>query len=226
METTHIDIQGLIDDGHLDLDDIFDSDWEVKQVIASYGAHFSGSMDERTDMEVILEVAERYGITAYRWAEREADGQYGGEHGEATLDRDEAIADGKDYAAENDESDIADERAAEAEKRRERQQAEEDARAEEAWQDEQDRVAEEDRRETEEAARELRQAGFTGKTIRPWMDLGVEVEDAARFRDAGLTPDRVIERAERLLPRCEDPIIYGLYAGLLSVEQIITGPVR
>jgi hypothetical protein len=99
-----IDVCGLVEDGFLDLNSVFSrSDWERVEGIATYtSCVFGANGDEPGDVEISLESATEYGITAYRWAEHDD----GGTHntGTITLDRDEAVTGGEEYAEENDET--------------------------------------------------------------------------------------------------------------------------
>jgi hypothetical protein len=103
MSTTDIDIAALVDDGHLDLDDVFSmSDWDDIENITSFTACVYGrDGDEPGDISVDLQHTTAYGITAWRWLERDAAGSY--ERGPITLDRQEAVEGGKEYADENDD---------------------------------------------------------------------------------------------------------------------------
>jgi hypothetical protein len=106
--TQTVDVAGLVEAGYLDLDAVFDeADWWVQDVIAIYTARVYGrDGDELGEVEIVLESATEYGITAYRWAERDSGGTH--ERGPITLDRDEAVEAGKEYAGENDEEPDAD----------------------------------------------------------------------------------------------------------------------
>jgi hypothetical protein len=102
--TETIDLAGLVADGHLDLEALFDSDdWDVVDDITTYTAcvfGFDGAQPGQ--VEICLEEATKYGITAYRWLERDDSGDY--ERGPVALDRDEAVRGGEEYAAEADET--------------------------------------------------------------------------------------------------------------------------
>jgi hypothetical protein len=99
-----IDIAGLVADGHLDLEALFDSDdWDVIDDITTYTACVYGRYGDQPGVVAIaLEEATKYGITAYRWLERDDSGSF--ERGPATLNRDEAVRGGEEYAAECDET--------------------------------------------------------------------------------------------------------------------------
>jgi len=106
MTTTNndVDVAGLVEAGLLDLDTVFaNGDWEAdSDIIATYTACVYGrDGDEPGEVEVVLESATAYGITAYRWAERDDSGTH--ERGPITLDRDEAVAAGEEYAEDHDE---------------------------------------------------------------------------------------------------------------------------
>lgn len=104
MAEQTIDVAELVTDGHLDLDAVFDgASWRVIDSIGSYVACCYGcNGDEPGDVEIALEHAERYGIDAYRWIERDDAGT--NERGPITLDREEAVTAGEEYATENDET--------------------------------------------------------------------------------------------------------------------------
>lgn len=101
--TEAVDVAGLVEAGHLDLDAVFGrADWRVQDGITAYTACVYGPAgDEPGRVEVVLESATEYGITAYRWAERDDAGTH--QRGPITLDRDEAVEAGEEYAALNDE---------------------------------------------------------------------------------------------------------------------------
>lgn len=103
MNATQLDVDGLVGAGYLNLDDVFYSaKWSVEDDIASYTACVYGrDGDSPGEVEIVLESATEYGITAYRWAERDGGGTHG--HGPITLDRDEAVGDGEEYAQDNDD---------------------------------------------------------------------------------------------------------------------------
>ena len=100
-----VDVGGLVEEGLLDLDAVFvQADWRTDDDITTYTACVYGPEGDRPgEVQVILQSATEYGITAFRWAE-----QGGGEKGPITLDRDEAVAGGEEYAEENDEEPDAD----------------------------------------------------------------------------------------------------------------------
>lgn len=102
-------VAGLVEAGLLDLDDVFRrADWRVQDVITTYTACVYGrDGDEPGEVEILLQEATEYGITAFRWAEHDGGGTH--ECGPITLDRDEAVAAGEEYAEENDEEPDADE---------------------------------------------------------------------------------------------------------------------
>ena len=103
-ETLAVDLRGLIDDGHLTLDSVFErANWRAIDGIGSYVACCYGrDGDEPGTVTVLLESAECYGITAYRWAED--DGGGADERGEITLDREAAVEDGESHATASDET--------------------------------------------------------------------------------------------------------------------------
>src|SRR5690606_18593181 len=81
--------------------------WRVVEGISAYTACVYGTNgDEPGEVRVVLESATEYGITAYRWVERADGGTH--ERGPITLDREEAVTAGKEYAEENDEEPDAD----------------------------------------------------------------------------------------------------------------------
>lgn len=99
-----IDIYQLVEDGYLDLQAIFDKEslWTRHQHIADYTLCCYGrNGDEPGQQEVWLQRAEAYGIVAYRW--RADDGEQETDRGYPTLDEDQAIEDGREYAEANDE---------------------------------------------------------------------------------------------------------------------------
>lgn len=104
-----IDLAGMVECGALDVDKLADkANWRVVDTIAGYVACCYGDQgDEPGQCEVVLEAAECYGVTVYRWADRDD----GGTHatGSPTLDKDEAEADGVNVAEENDETPDEDE---------------------------------------------------------------------------------------------------------------------
>lgn len=100
-----IDIYQLVDDGYLDLQAIFhkESMWTRYQHIADYTLCCYGpNGDEPGLQEVWLQRAEAYGIVAYRW--RVDDGEQETDRGYPTLDEDQAIEDGREYAESSDEA--------------------------------------------------------------------------------------------------------------------------
>lgn len=100
MTTTTIDIQGLIDAGHLDLDDVFSTaDWIREDVIASPTVCCYGpDGDSSGKVDIWLERAEEFGITAWRWTEDES-----GESGEVYLSHFAAIEAAEAHAEEIEE---------------------------------------------------------------------------------------------------------------------------
>ena len=103
-----VDVAELVEDGHLDLDDVFrKSDWRRQCAITTFTSCVYGhNGDEPGEVEIVLESAEEYGITAYRWVEQDDGGTHN--YGPITLDQDEAVAAGEEYAEENDEEPDAD----------------------------------------------------------------------------------------------------------------------
>ena len=110
-ETTHdnIDIVNLIDDGYLDLGDIFNgARWDSVEEIDTYIAMCGGSRgDSPMTLTIMLQSAGMYGITAYRWIEIDDAGSY--DSGDITLDRSEAIEQGKSEAEGRDDAPDQDE---------------------------------------------------------------------------------------------------------------------
>lgn len=80
-----IDLQGLINDENFDVDKIFTNWRTTGQPLASYGPG---------EVQVLLQSAEAYGITIYRWIERINSGE--SDHGDVYIDPSTAIA---EYAA-------------------------------------------------------------------------------------------------------------------------------
>lgn len=109
----NIDIVSLIDDGHLDLDEVFaGARWSSVEEIDTYIAMCGGSGgDSPMTLTIMLESSEMYGITAYRWTELDDAGSY--DTGEITLDRAEAVEQGKSEAEERDQTPKPDEKIAE-----------------------------------------------------------------------------------------------------------------
>jgi hypothetical protein len=107
--TKTVDVAGLVEAGLLDLDAVFDrADWQTDDGITTYTACVYGSEgDKPGEVRVVLQSVAEYGITAYRWAEQDGSGTH--ESGPITLDRDEAVSGGEDYASENDEEPNAEE---------------------------------------------------------------------------------------------------------------------
>ena len=105
----NIDLEGLVEDGYLDLQEIFDqADWYREEHLADYTLCVYGR--DGTDpglIEVWLERAEIYGIEVYRW--RAGDDEQEADCGYPTLSQDEATEDGLQYAEDNDEEPDADE---------------------------------------------------------------------------------------------------------------------
>lgn len=100
--TKTVDVAGLAEAGLLDLDAVFSrADWRQVFSLAAYTACVYGNGDEPGEVRVVLYSATEYGITAYRWVEEDDGGTH--EQGPVTLDRDEAIELGEEYAVENDE---------------------------------------------------------------------------------------------------------------------------
>jgi len=100
----NIDVVNLIDDGFLDLDEVFaGARWSNVEEIDTYTAMCGGSGgDSPMTITMMLESAEMYGITAYRWTECDDSGSY--DSGEITLDRAEAVEQGKAEAEERDQT--------------------------------------------------------------------------------------------------------------------------
>lgn len=101
--TETVDVAGLVEAGLLNLDAVFErADWRQVDGITAYTACVYGKDgDEPGEVRVVLESATEYGVTAYRWAEKDDGGTH--ERGPITLDRDEAVKAGEEYASENDE---------------------------------------------------------------------------------------------------------------------------
>lgn len=106
--TETVDVAGLVEADLLDLDAVFDlADWRQVDGITAYTACVYGKDgDEPGEVQIVLESATEYGIVAYRWAEKDDGGTHG--RGPITLDRDEAVEAGEEYASENDEEPDAD----------------------------------------------------------------------------------------------------------------------
>lgn len=107
--TTTIDVQGLIDAGLLDLEQVFKTtEWSTVEEIATYTACVYGPNGHQLGtVRVMLQTATEYGIDAWRW--QEDDDSYADEAGPITLDRGEACEDGAAYATDRDESPDLDE---------------------------------------------------------------------------------------------------------------------
>jgi hypothetical protein len=103
-----IDVEGLVAAKLLNLKAVFEkSDWKTVKVINSYTACSYGETDEPGEVEIVLQKATEYGITAYRWAE-EDDGGYH-EKGAIVLHPDEVREDAMEHVIEqDDEPDIED----------------------------------------------------------------------------------------------------------------------
>lgn len=106
--TETVDVAGLVEAGLLNLDAVFyRADWQQVDGIAAYTACVYGKDgDKPGELQIVLESATEYGIVAYRWAEEDGSGTHG--RGPITLDRDEAVEAGEEYASENDEEPDAD----------------------------------------------------------------------------------------------------------------------
>jgi hypothetical protein len=109
MAEQTIDLAGMVECGALDVDTLSDNAaWLVVDTIAGYVACCYGDQgDEPGQCEVVLEAAECYGVTVYRWADRDDSGTHA--TGSPTLDKDEAEEDGAEVAEENDETPDKDE---------------------------------------------------------------------------------------------------------------------
>lgn len=103
VATETVNVAGLVEAGHLDLDAVFDqADWRVLDGITTYTACvYGGNGDQPGEVEIVLESATEYGIAGFRWAVRDDGVTY--DRGPITTDRDEAVEAGKEYASENDE---------------------------------------------------------------------------------------------------------------------------
>ncbi len=100
----NIDVVNLIDDGHLDLTDVFaGAHFRPVEEIDTYIPMCGGSDgDSPMTFTIMLESAVMYGITAFRWIECDDGGSY--DTGEITLDRAEAVEQGKAEAEGRDET--------------------------------------------------------------------------------------------------------------------------
>lgn len=99
-----VDIAGLVEAGHLDLDSVFESAaWtrDGDSVASFTRCCYGPEGDSPGELEIVIEAATEYGVTVYRWTEIDEAGSY--ESGEIVLDREEAVSAGEDYASENDE---------------------------------------------------------------------------------------------------------------------------
>lgn len=77
--------------------------WRVEdEITSSTECVYGVRRDEPGMVEIVLESATQYGITAYRWMSRD-DSSWRGEGGPVTLSKDEAILAGKTHAEENDD---------------------------------------------------------------------------------------------------------------------------
>lgn len=105
--TQIIDVAGLVADGCLDLNAVCRrAHWQVEDCIAAYTACVYGPDDAPGEVEVVLEAASAYGLTVYRWCARDDGGTH--ETGPLTLEREEAVEAGEEYARVSDESPDAD----------------------------------------------------------------------------------------------------------------------
>jgi hypothetical protein len=96
IETSAVDVAGLVRDGLLDLDTMrWGATWETLTKIDSYTTF---DETEPVLVAVILQQATRYGITVYRWQNT-----LSGEAGDPRLDRQHAIDGGEDYCYLMDE---------------------------------------------------------------------------------------------------------------------------
>jgi hypothetical protein len=85
----------------IDIDATFEDDthWEWDANITAYTAHIFGvDGDEPGTLEIVLQTAEMFGVTAWRWAEIDCQNEW--ENGRPTLSRAKAIAEGRMYAEE------------------------------------------------------------------------------------------------------------------------------
>lgn len=115
--TETVDVAGLVASGLLDLDAVYDmldldavydmADWRQVDSIATYTECVYGANgDEPGEVQIVLESATKYGIVAYRWAQKDDGGTY--DRGPITLDRDEAVESGEEYASDHDDAPDAD----------------------------------------------------------------------------------------------------------------------
>jgi hypothetical protein len=106
-----LDIAGLIDDGHLKLDNICtESDWTGLEHIADYTRDPAHDNDQfARQVEVWLQSAEVYGLELYRWVVVfPRDGIFDAstvilERGTPAISRADVVDDGQLYAEENQE---------------------------------------------------------------------------------------------------------------------------
>jgi hypothetical protein len=98
-----IDIIGLVNDGHLNLDHVFrHADWTTVDDLASYTSCVYGADGcSPGKVEVVLQRAEMYGVEVYRWKAEDDSAEV--DSGGVTLSRDEAIEEGEAYAEDSDE---------------------------------------------------------------------------------------------------------------------------
>lgn len=108
MATATIDLRGLVEEGHLDLDAVFDdATWtDAGEIVASYTSCWAGEPEQIT---LHLETAVRFGLTAYRWTSRDASGEMV-DAGSPLVSREGVEAAAEEYAAEcHEEPDDEDE---------------------------------------------------------------------------------------------------------------------
>jgi hypothetical protein len=101
-----IDVTGLVEDGHLDLGAIVaGASWSRNSdAVASYVTRCGGADGTSPiDGEVVIECAQVYGLTLYRWRETDDGGSY--DSGEPCLTEAEAREAGLAHAEEIDEGD-------------------------------------------------------------------------------------------------------------------------
>lgn len=101
-----VDVAGLVRDRRLDLRDVFrDAEWRHSDdsILATFAVWDirSDCVDDMRTANIWLEQATAYGITGYRWSLPDEDGDEI-VSGTPTLDRDAAIAGGKEYALRHD----------------------------------------------------------------------------------------------------------------------------
>lgn len=100
---TEVSVEGLIEDGFLDLEAVLGrAEWQEQEVIATYTACIYGPEGgEPGQIEIVLEQTCLYGIRAWRLVQRDCTGVYRHD-APPTVDKEEAVEEGRQFAQEND----------------------------------------------------------------------------------------------------------------------------